>query len=49
LQVDWWQEIDKNKKYRIAVAGTEYFGLSMAVLLSQHNHVFYYQYHKGLS
>ena len=26
-------------KYRIAVAGTGYVGLSLAVLLSQHNHV----------
>lgn len=28
-----------NKKYNIAVAGTGYVGLSMATLLSQHNHV----------
>ncbi len=28
-----------DKKYNIAVAGTGYVGLSMAVLLSQHNHV----------
>ena len=27
------------KKYNIAVAGTGYVGLSLAVLLSQHNHV----------
>ena len=27
------------KKYNIAVAGTGYVGLSMAVLLSQHHHV----------
>ena len=29
----------ENKKYNIAVAGTGYVGLSMATLLSQHNHV----------
>ena len=28
-----------DKKYRIAVAGTGYVGLSMATLLAQHNHV----------
>lgn len=28
-----------NKKYNIAVAGTGYVGLSLAVLLAQHNHV----------
>lgn len=28
-----------NKKYNIAVAGTGYVGLSIAVLLAQHNHV----------
>ena len=28
-----------NKRYNIAVAGTVYVGLSMATLLSQHNHV----------
>lgn len=28
-----------NKKYKIAVAGTGYVGLSIATLLSQHNHV----------
>ena len=28
-----------NKRYNIAVAGTGYVGLSMATLLSQHNHV----------
>ena len=28
-----------NRQYRIAVAGTGYVGLSMAVLLSQHNRV----------
>lgn len=28
-----------NKKYNIAVAGTGYVGLSLATLLSQHNHV----------
>ena len=27
------------KKYNIAVAGTGYVGLSIAVLLAQHNHV----------
>lgn len=27
------------KKYNIAVAGTGYVGLSLATLLSQHNHV----------
>lgn len=35
-------EVMKNlhgKKYNIAVAGTGYVGLSIAVLLSQHNHV----------
>lgn len=35
-------EINKkisNKKYNIAVAGTGYVGLSIATLLSQHNHV----------
>ncbi len=30
---------DKLKKYNIAVAGTGYVGLSLAVLLAQHNHV----------
>ncbi|MCR4792700.1 MAG: nucleotide sugar dehydrogenase [Lachnospiraceae bacterium] len=29
----------KSKKYNIAVAGTGYVGLSLAVLLAQHNHV----------
>lgn len=28
-----------NKKYNIAVAGTGYVGLSIAILLAQHNHV----------
>ena len=28
-----------DKKYRIAVAGTGYVGLSIATLLAQHNHV----------
>lgn len=28
-----------NKRYNIAVAGTGYVGLSLAILLSQHNHV----------
>lgn len=28
-----------NKKYNIAVAGTGYVGLSLAILLAQHNHV----------
>ena len=27
------------KKYNVAVAGTGYVGMSMATLLSQHNHV----------
>ncbi len=31
--------IDNSKKYRIAVAGTGYVGLSIATLLSQHNKV----------
>lgn len=31
--------IPPNKKYRIAVAGTGYVGLSIATLLSQHHHV----------
>lgn len=30
----------ENKKYRIAVAGTGYVGLSNAVLLAQHNSVY---------
>ena len=30
---------DLDKKYRIAVAGTGYVGLSIAILLAQHNHV----------
>lgn len=29
-----------NKKYTIAVAGTGYVGLSLAVLLSQHHKVY---------
>ena len=29
-----------NKKYKIAIAGTGYVGLSLAVLLSQHNKVY---------
>ncbi len=32
-------EIQKKPSYNIAVAGTGYVGLSLAVLLSQHNHV----------
>ncbi len=32
-------EISIDKKYNIAVAGTGYVGLSIATLLSQHNHV----------
>ena len=28
------------KKYNIAVAGTGYVGLSIAILLSQHHHVY---------
>ena len=31
--------IPTNPHYRIAVAGTGYVGLSLAVLLAQHNHV----------
>ena len=30
---------ETGKKYNIAVAGTGYMGLSLAVLLAQHNHV----------
>ena len=30
---------NQNRKYNIAVAGTGYVGLSLAVLLAQHNHV----------
>lgn len=44
--VDLFEEKGKNnfmknidKKYKIAVAGTGYVGLSIATLLSQHNHV----------
>lgn len=44
--VDLFEEEGKNnfmknidKKYKIAVAGTGYVGLSIATLLSQHNHV----------
>ena len=33
------KRIKPNKRYNIAVAGTGYVGLSMATLLSQHNHV----------
>jgi len=32
-------EVKLNKKYKIAVAGTGYVGLSIATLLAQHNHV----------
>ncbi|MDE6873983.1 MAG: nucleotide sugar dehydrogenase [Lachnospiraceae bacterium] len=35
----WKVEIQKKPSYNIAVAGTGYVGLSLAVLLSQHNHV----------
>ena len=31
--------MSEDKKYKIAVAGTGYVGLSLAVLLAQHNHV----------
>ena len=31
--------MSNSKKYNIAVAGTGYVGLSLAVLLAQHNHV----------
>ena len=31
--------VSVNKKYNIAVAGTGYVGLSLAILLAQHNHV----------
>lgn len=43
--VDLFEEEAKNKlaaadrKYSIAVAGTGYVGLSIAILLAQHNHV----------
>ena len=33
------KDIPSSKSYNIAVAGTGYVGLSLAVLLSQHNHV----------
>lgn len=33
------ENIKKNKKYNIAVAGTGYVGLSIATLLAQYNHV----------
>ncbi len=43
LFVDDKQEVINNtsvdRKYNIAVAGTGYVGLSMAILLAQHNHV----------
>ncbi len=32
-------KMNESKKYNIAVAGTGYVGLSLAVLLAQHNHV----------
>lgn len=32
-------KISSTRKYNIAVAGTGYVGLSLAVLLAQHNHV----------
>ena len=32
-------DIDPNRSYKIAVAGTGYVGLSLAVLLAQHNDV----------
>ena len=35
-----FEEGNMNKKYKIAIAGTGYVGLSLAVLLSQHNKVY---------
>lgn len=32
--------VNNMKKYKIAVAGTGYVGLSIATLLSQHHHTF---------
>ncbi|MGN0704211.1 MAG: helix-turn-helix domain-containing protein, partial [Lentihominibacter sp.] len=37
--IDCAKSIQNSKKYNIAVAGTGYVGLSIAALLSQHNHV----------
>lgn len=39
LFVDETKLTAENRKYNIAVAGTGYVGLSISVLLSQHNHV----------
>lgn len=39
VEQDTQIEADNNKKYNIAVAGTGYVGLSLAILLAQHNHV----------
>lgn len=43
-QLDCYEEVEnkavkEHKKYNIAVAGTGYVGLSISVLLAQHNHV----------
>lgn len=39
-KVIWMKKMQSNvEKYNIAVAGTGYVGLSLAVLLAQHNHV----------
>ena len=39
VEQDTQIDADNNKKYNIAVAGTGYVGLSLAILLAQHNHV----------
>ena len=35
--------MEAKKQYKIAVAGTGYVGMSMAVLLSQHHEVIVYE------